>query len=109
MEEDKLGEVFPVNGTTSDGYHTFDELYYHRMVLFSIVCDNNKDMAWKSMLHDDGTMFDDYFIVGITTPRGDYSYHYDVKHWDRFNVMTLVVAPKWDGHVPSDIDRLLSL
>ena len=36
----------------SDGYHTFDELYYHRMILFSIICNQNKDRAWKSKLHE---------------------------------------------------------
>ena len=38
-------------GEVSDGSHTFDELYYHRMILFSIICDLNKDRAWKSKLH----------------------------------------------------------
>lgn len=27
----------PVTGATSDGYHTFDELYHHRAVLFSVI------------------------------------------------------------------------
>ena len=27
----------PVTGSTSDGYHTFDELYHHRAVLFSVI------------------------------------------------------------------------
>ena len=66
-------------GEISDGYHTFNELYYHRMLLFSIICNQNKEIAWKSKLHDDGTMFDDYFIVGITTPKGDFTYHYELK------------------------------
>lgn len=93
----------------SDGYHTFDELYYHRMVLFSIICNQNKERAWKSWLHSDGTMFDDYFIVGITTPDGDYSYHYHKDNWDKFDVKELNAAPEWDGHKPEDIERLLSL
>lgn len=25
------------SGSTSDGYHTFDELYHHRAVLFSVI------------------------------------------------------------------------
>ena len=29
-----------VNGSTSDGYHTFDELYEHRTVLFSVICNS---------------------------------------------------------------------
>lgn len=96
-------------GDISDGSHTFDELYYHRMVLFSLVCEQYQEQAWKSWKHDDGTMYDDCFIVGITTPRGDYSYHYYKDHWNRFDVVELVAAPKWDGHTPDDIDRLYSL
>lgn len=96
-------------GNISDGSHTFDELYYHRMVLFAIICNAHKDKAWKSWKHEDNTMFDDYFIVGITTSKGDYSYHYHKDHWDMFKVKELKNAPKWDGHMPSDIDRLLSL
>lgn len=98
-----------VSGDTSDGYHTFDELYYHRMVLFSIICNQNKDLAWKSMKHHDGTMYENYFIVGISTPEGDYTYHYDIRDWNYFSVKELEKAPKWDGHKPEDITRLLTL
>ncbi|MBM7598188.1 hypothetical protein JOC34_000545 [Virgibacillus halotolerans] len=96
-------------GEVSDGSHTFNELYDHRMVLFSIICNQNKDKAWKSRLHDDGTMFDDYFIVGITTDEGDYTYHYHVTYWMNFDVKELKCAPKLDGHKPEDILRLYSL
>jgi len=94
---------------TSDGYHTFDELYYHRMILFSVICNQNKERAWKSWLHADGTMYEDYFIVGINTPDGDYSYHYHKDHWSKFDVKELKNAPVWDGHKSEDVDRLLSL
>ncbi|WP_211313780.1 hypothetical protein [Jeotgalicoccus halotolerans] len=93
----------------SDGYHTFDELYYHRMILFSLLCKTNRDKAWKSWLHDDGTMFDDSFIVGIETSEGQYTYHYGKEYWDEFNVKELEKAPEYDGHKPEDITRLLSL
>ena len=93
----------------SDGYHTFDELYHHRMVLFSIICNQNKDIAWKSKLHHDGSMFNDSFIVGIDTPEGQYTYHYHLKFWDTYDVKELDKAPEYDGHQPSDITRLLSI
>ena len=96
-------------GNISDGSHTFNELYYHRMVLFSVICNTYKDKAWKSWKHDDGTMFDNYFIVGITTEEGDYTYHYHKDYWDMFNVKELDNAPEWDGHKSEDITRLLSL
>lgn len=96
-------------GKVSDGSHTFDELYYHRMVLFSIICNQNCLYSWKSWKHHDGTMYEDYFIVGISTPEGDYSYHYNKDHWTRFQVKEFDFAPVWDGHKPEDIDRLFSL
>lgn len=96
-------------GKVSDGYHSFDDLYYHRMILFATICNSHKELAWKSKLHHEGTMFDGSFIVGIQTPMGQYSYHYDLEFWDKFDVKDYVIAPKWDGHKPEDVDRLLSL
>lgn len=96
-------------GEISDGYHTFNELYHHRAVLFSIICNQNKDIAWKSKLHSDGTMYDEMFIVGITTPQGQYSYHYDINLWSLFDVEELDKAPEYDGHLPKDIERLKSI
>lgn len=93
----------------SDGYHSFKELYYHRMVLFAVVCNTYKDLAWKSKLHADGTMFDGYFITGIETPAGNYTYHYHIDYWDKFDVKELPNAPEWDGHQAKDVDRLFSL
>lgn len=95
----------------SDGYHTFGELYHHRAVLFSIICNTYKDKAWKSLLHDDGTMFDgDMFIVGVETPEGQYTYHYHIDpYWEMFDVKEVSCAPKFDGHKPSGITRLFGL
>lgn len=93
----------------SDGYHTFDELYFHRMMLFAALCNAYKDKAWKSKLHHDGTMFEDYFIVGIETPDGQYTYHYHIDNYNLFDVKELDKAPEWDGHTSLDVVRLLSL
>ena len=93
----------------SDGYNTFKELYYHRMILFAVLCNTHQEVAWKSKLHADNTMYDNYFIVGVTTPEGDYSYHYDLEFWDKFKVKELPNAPVWDRHQPKDIDRLFRL
>lgn len=35
-------------GNISDGSHTFEELYFHRMVLFATVCNANRLKSWKS-------------------------------------------------------------
>ena len=95
-------------GEFSDGYHTFNELYHHRAVLFSVICNMFPDRAWKSKLHDTGDMYDGMFIVGIETDQGQATYHYDIDpYWDMFKVKELEKAPKWDGHTPSDaIERI---
>lgn len=65
-----LIEPEPVTGETSDGFHTFDELYRHRAVLFSFIVACFPGASWKSRRHHDGTMYDGMFIVGIETPWG---------------------------------------
>lgn len=102
-EENNMGEI-------SDGYHAFNELYHHRAVLFSVICNSNKEKAWKSKLHDTGDMYEGMFIVGIETPEGQTTYHYDINpYWDMFKVKELPKAPKWDGHSPDEAIRRLSL
>ena len=105
-----LKEIGISRKNVTDGYHTFDELYFHRMVLFSMILNQNKNRSWKAKQHHDGTMFDDkLFICGIETPEGQYTYHYDLKYWNYFNVKEFEFAPVYDGHKPSDITRLLSI
>ena len=98
-------------GEFSDGYHTFNELYHHRAVLFSVICNMFPEKAWKSKLHDTGDMYDGMFIVGIETEQGQATYHYDIEpYWDMFKVKELDKAPKYDGHTPSDaIERIGNL
>ena len=94
----------------SDGSHTFGDLYDHRAKLFSLICNSHQDKSWKSKQHDDGSMFDNYFIVGVNTNLGQATYHYENKYWDLFNVKEVERAPKWDGHTPNDaIERIMSL
>ena len=97
-----------VTGDTSDGYHTFNELYHHRAVLFSVIVKAFPDKAWKSKQHNDGTMYDGMFIVGIDTPEGQATYHYDIDpYWDMFECQEWACAPKWDGHTPAQaIERI---
>lgn len=98
-------------GDLSDGYHTFNELYHHRAVLFSVICNAFKSCAWKSKMHSDGTMYDGMFIVGVDTPEGSATYHYDIEpYWDMFDVKELDNAPEWDGHTPDDaVSRIAGL
>ena len=107
----KTEKAVEINGETSDGYHTFNELYHHRAVLFSVIVKAFPDKAWKSKQHNDGTMYDGMFIVGIDTPEGQATYHYDIDpYWDMFECRELERAPEWDGHTPAQaIERIRKL
>ena len=115
IEEAPPVDVRPVPpggiGEMSDGYHTFNGLYYQRMVLFAALVKQNKDSAWKSRRHEDGKLCfgGGWFIVGIDTPEGSYTYHYEDKDWDLFDCEELPVGKHWDGHTEDDVTRLLSL
>ena len=100
-----------IDDDTSDGYHTFNELYHHRAILFSVIVKTFPDKAWKSLRHHDGTMYDGMFIVGIDTPEGQATYHYDIDpYWDMFECRELSRAPEWDGHTPAQaIERISKL
>lgn len=102
---DDIGEV-------SDGFHTFNSLYEQRMILFAALVKAYKDKSWKSYRHEDGEYCfgGGWFIVGIDTPEGSYTYHYENKYWDMFDCTDLPRAKHWDGHTEADAEvRLMSL
>lgn len=111
-----------------DGYHTFDELYDHRVTLFIALCRTlfyDSEMAygggesrpifyrngniWRSKLHKDGSMFDGQFIMGIRTNAGhQITYHLPLDRWAETSfAYTLDRAPKWDGHSSNDVIKRL--
>lgn len=104
---------------TTDGYHTFGELYRHRMLLTAALftdwwrADRDKVrpgfQVHKSWRHSDGAACFDggWFIVMATLPTGQISYHYPAKDWDLFDVREQFFADEWDGHTAADVaDRL---
>lgn len=98
-------------GQVSDGYHTFDELYEHRCLLFAALLSCHNFGGWKSRKHDDGTFMEGWFVAGaslLTVAREKMiTYHLPEKHWDLVDVEELERAPKWDGHTSEDVlDRL---
>ena len=98
-------------GDLSDGFHTFNQLYYQRMMLFATIVKQNRDRAWKSLRHEDGELCfgGGWFIVGIDTPEGSYTYHYEDNYYSLFDCVELERAKHWDGHTEKDVTRLLSL
>ena len=112
--EKAICEVAKVNdiGEVSDGFHTFNGLYEQRMILFAALVKAYKDKSWKSYRHEDGEYCfgGGWFIVGIDTPEGSYTYHYENKYWDMFDCIDLPRAKHWDGHTEADAEtRLMSL
>lgn len=101
----------------SDGYHTFDELYEHRIVLFIALCKEisrkTRFSVWCSSTHSDGTIYDDWFVLGINKERGQQiTYHIPVKFWSEVCEFADVLkeAPEFDGHTPSEVlERLRNL
>ena len=105
IENNEIGQV-------SDGYHTFNELYDHRALLTAALFNTVfRKYAWKSKQHydPDFPMYKNMFIVGVETPEGQATYHYDIDpFWDLFHVKELDRAPEFDGHSPEQaIQRLL--
>ena len=112
--EELLGEKITEN--TSDGYHTFKELYEFRKVynatLFNEWASKNKYNIHKSKKHFDGEdcFGGGWFIVMATLPTGQISNHYELKDWDLFQCEERERAEEWDGHTAQDvITRLLAL
>ena len=102
----------------SDGFHTFGELYEHRIVLFITLArqvmkrKTHKMPVWKSRKHDDGVEWAGWFIVGIgDTEGGQITYHLPVSKWEECAFLPeRERAPKWDGHTPEDVlERLKKL
>lgn len=107
----KSGVLSKVDDTTSDGFHTFGELYRHRLLLTAALFRTwaaHLDMppVFRSKRHHDGAEpFDDpnWFIVVAELPTGQISYHYEMQHWDLFaGVLVVDRAPEWDGHTAAE-------
>lgn len=109
-------EANKIDGETSDGYHTFNELYDYRRVynaaLFNEWATRGKYSVHKSWRHSDGELAfgGDWFIVVAQLPTGQISNHYEAKYWDDFRVPEAELPLTYDGHTPQEaLDRLAAL
>lgn len=88
----------------SDGYHSFMELYAHRMALTALLLKDPKYKAVRSLKHSDGTMFDNSFIVVFYVKERQCSYHYGLDLWDTFDFLpTVEKAPEYSGHTSGEV------
>ncbi len=102
-----------IDENTSDGYHTFKELYEFRK-LYNAALFNEWDSpqfnVHKSKRHSDGAecFGGGWFVVMATLPTGQISNHYELRDWDLFKCAERERADEWDGHTTQDVmDRLL--
>ena len=125
------GEEILETNDISDWYHTFGELYKHRIHLYISLCkskveweNQRKEISElsetvyhkfftvsKSKLHDDGSTFEWWFILQMETPYWQISYHLPNDYWNAIlDVKVLEKANKWDWHTSDDVlERLLRL
>ncbi len=99
-------------GNISDGFHTFDELYEHRVALFIALCRAYRPHAWKTRYHSNGEEWEGWFILGLFSEEGkQITHHINISYWEMLeDIRTLERQPVWDGHVHKDIvERLLHL
>lgn len=113
----------------SDGYHTFDELYDHRVTLFIALCklyenhvepshwkDANPPLnrVWRSKRHSDGELCfgtGTQYVLGIGKEKGkQITYHIPIERWeDTGFAETLEKGPEFDGHTSDDVLERLKL
>jgi hypothetical protein len=106
-----------------DGYHTFDELYDHRITLYIALCRTieNGTMAdhgyvWRSKRHSDGELCfgtGTQYVLGIGKKNGEQiTYHIPIERWSETDfAKTFDIAPcVFDGHTSDDVlERLKKL
>ena len=113
----------------SDGYHTIAELYDHRVTLWIALCKMKSEKrrvdgeledafledydksVWRSLLHSDGSRFDDWFLLGIFSEPGKMmTYHVPISRWNETDFAVTLEKGHFDGHTSADVlERLKSL
>lgn len=108
-----------------DGYHTFGELYEHRIQLWIAFCGMRANVmdandspyfedVWRSKRHSDGELAfgGTWFVLGVGKDNGEQiTYHLPIEKWDECDFAEeLEKAPEWDGHTSDDVlERLKKL
>ncbi len=114
-----------ITDNISDWYHTFWELYKHRIHLFIALCSminslNNwvrfftkewkcSNTIIKSKKHFDWSEFEWWFIIQLETWAWQISYHLPNEYWDKCEfIETVDKANEWDWHTSDNVlERLL--
>ena len=108
---------FPERGRVSDGYHSFDDLYNHRIHIYIALAkaqaaDPSGPEVWRSEKNAEGDKWEGWFLLGIGTRPGEQiTYHLPMKYWDLCTFAQAIESPLfYDKHTSEDVlKRLLSL
>ncbi len=102
---------FADSNLISDGYHTFGELYDHRIELFIALCrilsfpTAYAKKIWKCQIENG------WFIMGINTEKGkQITYHLPASKWDETDFCTHILGKEkyfFDGHTSADVLKRL--
>ena len=102
-------------GQVSDGYHTFDELYEHRCLLWiallnQLTCGAVEGLSFKTRRNKEGKEWPGWFIAGLDVDGiGQISYHLPDKYWDLLNVNERHHNRSYDGHTSQDVIERLKM
>ena len=98
------------DGSTSDGHHTFNELFDFRMsynaALFNEWAAQGKHSVHKSYRHHTGELCfgGGYFVVVAVLPDGQISNHYKNEYWDLFDIPQAGQAlVEFDNHTGAEV------
>lgn len=110
-----ISEMHWDTNNISDWYHTFWELYEHRITLWVALCKmyarhRNAWNVWKSTMHSDWSKYNWWFILGIWKDAWkQMTYHLPDEWWDRCSFAEeLEKAPEFDGHTSDDVLKRIS-
>ena len=90
-------------GELSDGYHTFNELYQHRIMLFLVFMSllaypKEKGKYFGYRFHH----YEGWFCLGWESPFGQISYHIPERFWEQCSFAE-ERQPEFDGHTSADV------
>lgn len=78
----------------SDGDNTFNQLYRQITILFSVLCNSNKENSCKSWVTHDNEFKSGSFIVGIKLNEIWHSMYIDKLDWEMFQVEWVPTFPE---------------
>ena len=89
----------------SDGYHSFDELYEVRCLLFIALIKAHPEKSWRASANHDGQKWEGWFVCGINPEKGkQVTFHLPEKFWSKLDgIETHEINPYFDGHTSADV------